>query len=436
VGDALAHARELHGLSSPEVAALMGVSDPELLEELFHTAREVKEAIYGKRLVLFAPLYISNLCKNTCLYCAFRANNKQVKRRALTQEEIANEVRLLERMGHKRILMLAGEAYPEEGVKYIFKSIATIYSVREGKGEIRRVNINTAPLTVEEFKELKACKIGTFQLFQETYHQPTYKKMHPSGPKSDFLWRLYAMDRAFQGGIDDLGVGVLFGLYDYRFEVLALIQHIRHLEKTNGVGCHTISVPRIEPAEGSEVAQNPPYAVSDHDFKRIVAILRLAVPYTGMIMSTRETPEMRSATFELGVSQISAASRTDPGGYAEGDSSTAQFQLGDHRSVDEVIADVVRLGYIPSFCTGCYRLGRTGEDFMDLAKPGLIRNFCLPNAILTFKEYLEDYASPETKAAGLTAIEKNLKDIPTEQRREETVRRLSKIEKGDRDLYF
>jgi 2-iminoacetate synthase len=423
-------------LNSGEVATLLQCNEPTVLEEMFHAAREVKESIYGNRLVLFSPLYISNLCQNDCQYCAFRVRNKEIQRRALTQEEITEEVRHLVRTGHKRILLVAGEAYPQEGLDYIFKSIATIYGIREGKGEIRRVNVNIAPLTVEEFRELKASKIGTYQLFQETYHLPTYQQMHLRGPKADYHWRLHAIGRAFEGGIDDVGIGVLFGLFDFRFEVLAMIQHIRHLEKTYGVGPHTISVPRLEPADGSEIAANPPYPVADEDFKKIVAILRLAVPYTGIIMSTRETAKMRAETFALGVSQISAGSRTNPGGYSEGDRSGAQFQLGDHRSLDEVILDIVRMGYIPSFCTGCYRLGRTGEDFMDLAKPGLIKQFCLPNAILTFKEYLEDYATPETRVAGFALIEKSIGEIPSTQRRDETKKRLGKIEQGERDLYF
>ena len=434
--EVIAKARELRGLDSAEVATLLQCNDPTVLEEMFHAAREVKESIYGNRLVLFSPLYISNLCQNDCQYCAFRVRNKSIQRRALTQEEIAEEVRHLVRTGHKRILLVAGEAYPQEGLDYIFKSIATIYGIREGKGEIRRVNVNIAPLTVEEFRELKASKIGTYQLFQETYHFPTYKQMHLRGPKADYHWRLNAIGRAFEGGIDDVGIGVLFGLYDFRFEILAMIQHIRHLEKTYGVGPHTISVPRLEPADGSEIASAPPYPVSNEDFKKIVAILRLAVPYTGIIMSTRETAKMRTETFALGVSQISAGSRTNPGGYSEGERSGAQFQLGDHRSLEEVILDIVRMGYIPSFCTGCYRLGRTGEDFMDLAKPGLIKQFCLPNAILTFKEYLEDYATPETRIEGLALIGKNLQDIPSVHRRDETKERLIQIEQGERDFYF
>jgi 2-iminoacetate synthase len=308
--------------------------------------------------------------------------------------------------------------------------------VREGKGEIRRVNVNVAPLTVEEFRDLKAAKIGTYQLFQETYHFETYGKMHTSGPKADYHWRLGAIGRAFEGGINDVGIGVLFGLYDFRFETLALLQHIRHLEKVYGVGPHTISVPRLEPADGSDIASNPSFPISDADFKRIVAVLRLAVPYTGIIMSTRETAKMRAETLALGVSQISAGSRTNPGGYTEGEQTGAQFQLGDHRNLEEVISDIVRMGYMPSFCTACYRMGRTGGDFMDLAKPGLIKQFCHPNGILTFKEYLEDYARPETQKAGLELIEKNLEDIPSPERQAETKSRLVLIEEGKRDLYF
>jgi len=432
----IAKARELKGLDLAEVAVLLQSEDPAVLEEMFHTAAEVKEAIYGKRLVLFAPLYISNLCQNNCLYCAFRVGNPLLKRRALTQEEIADEVLHLIRTGQKRLLLVAGEAYPNEGLDYIFKSIATVYATKEGHGEIRRVNVNIAPLSVEQFRDLHACKIGTYQLFQEIYHQPTYQKLHLSGPKADYNWRLTAVGRAFEAGINDVGVGVLFGLYDFRYEILALLQHVRHLESVYGMGPHTISVPRLEPAEGSELAAHPPYPVADEDFKKIVAILRLAVPYTGIIMTTRETPKMRALTFALGVSQISAGSRTSPGGYREGQPATAQFQLGDHRSLDEVIHDMLPLGYVPSFCTACYRLGRTGQDFMDLAKPGLIKSFCLPNAILTFKEYLQDYASPETRAAGMAALPRHLEDIPQASRRQETESRLSRIEQGERDLYF
>lgn len=407
----LAKARELGGLEAEEVAALMEIDQPDLLEEIFAAAKAVKTEIYGNRLVLFAPLYISNLCTNECTYCAFRARNKDLTRRALTQEEIANEVRILIGQGHKRVLLVAGESYPKEGgFDYVLKSIETIYRTRVNRGEVRRVNVNVAPLTVEEFKLLQAAKIGTYQLFQETYHRGTYAAVHLGGRKRNYDWRVTAFDRAMQAGIDDVGIGVLFGLYDWKFEMLAMLQHIRHLESRFGVGPHTISVPRMEPAVGSTVADHPPHQVSDQNFKKIVAILRLAVPYTGIIMSTRENAETRRATFELGVSQISAGSRCDPGGYAETGAGThaEQFQLGDHRSLDEVVRDVASLGYTPSFCTACYRLGRTGADFMDLAKPGLIKHHCGPNALSSCMEYLLDYATPQTRSVGERLVSREL----------------------------
>jgi 2-iminoacetate synthase len=406
---ALARAEALHGLDADDIAALAGISDPALLAQLFETANRVKNTIYGRRLVIFAPLYISNLCANECLYCAFRARNRAVTRRALTQDEIAVEVRALQDQGHKRILLVAGESYPREGFDYVLNAIRTIYDTRNGKGEIRRVNVNVAPLTLEEFKRLHDAHIGTYQIFQETYHRPTYAKVHIVGRKTDYDWRIGALDRAMQAGIQDVGIGVLFGLFDWRYELLAMQQHIRHLESRFGVGPHTISVPRLEPAAGSDVAAHPPFPVSDVDFRKIVAILRLAVPYTGIIMSTRETAQMRSKTFALGVSQISAGSRTNPGGYtaaAESTAAASQFSLGDHRPLDEVIRDVATLGYIPSFCTGCYRLGRVGADFMDLARPGDIKTHCAPNAVSTFLEYLLDYGSPETRAVGEPLIER------------------------------
>lgn len=436
IRDILSKTKELHGLEPDEIAALASISDPELLHDLFETAKTVKETIYGRRLVLFAPLYISNLCSNECLYCAFRARNKEVKRRALHQDEIRREVEVLVNQGHKRILLVAGESYPREGFSYILKAIETIYSVKTATGEIRRVNVNIAPLTTEEFAQLKAAHIGTYQLFQETYHRQTYQKVHQGGKKTDYTWRITAMDRAMEAGIDDVGIGVLFGLFDWRFEILALMQHIRHLEERFGVGPHTISVPRLEPAAGSDMSVHPPQPVSDIDFRKIVAILRLAVPYTGIIMSTRETPNMRRETFALGVSQISAGSRTNPGGYSEGKEvlEEAQFSLGDHRPLDEVIYDITRLGYIPSFCTGCYRLGRTGQDFMDLAKPGLIKQHCDPNALSTFLEYLIDYASPQTRQAGLALIDKALRQMePLTRRRTETM--LQKVRSGQHDVY-
>lgn len=435
VREVLAKARALQGLDFHDVALLSSVVDEELLHELFATAKWVKEEIYGRRLVVFAPLYISNLCSNECLYCAFRRSNTELKRRALNQEEIAEEVRILIRQGQKRLLIVAGEAYPREGFDYVLKSIETAYEVKEGPGEIRRVNINVAPLDLAQFKALKASNIGTYQLFHETYHRATYQAVHTAGPKSDYDWRCTALDRAMAAGIDDVGVGVLFGLYDWRFEVMALMQHIRHLERSFGVGCHTISVPRIEPASGSEMASRPPYEVSDLDFKKIVAILRLAVPYTGIIMSTREEVDLRTETLALGVSQISAGSRTNPGGYADDEKFDAsQFQLGDHRSLAEVIKDIAQLGYIPSFCTGCYRLGRTGQDFMDLAKPGLIKQKCAPNALSTFQEYLRDYATADVRAVGERAIAAELASMDPKVRRVSNLM-LEKVNAGESDIY-
>jgi 2-iminoacetate synthase len=434
VREILAKALGLGGLDAPDVAALMTISDPGLLAELFETARRVKEEIYGRRLVLFAPLYVSNLCGNECLYCAFRKSNKEVRRRALTQDEIAREVELLIDQGHKRVLLVAGESYPVEGFSYVLKCIETIYKVKKGNGEIRRVNANVAPLTLDEFKQLKGAGIGTYQVFQETYHRATYLRVHTEGKKRDFDWRISAMDRAMQSGIDDVGVGILFGLYDWRFEMLALLQHIRHLEDRFGVGPHTISVPRLEPACGSEMAEQPPFPVSDVDFRKIVAILRIAVPYTGIIMSTRETPNIRRETFALGVSQISAGSRTNPGGYAEDEQADmSQFSLGDHRSLDEVIRDVASLGYIPSFCTACYRLGRTGADFMDLAKPGAIKDHCDINALSTFQEYLSDYGTPETREAGERCIAEALGRL-SEERRATARTMLERVRAGTRDV--
>jgi 2-iminoacetate synthase len=440
VRDILAKARELKGLAYAEVATLLACTARDLDDEIFHAAREAKEAIYGNRLVLFAPLYITNKCQNDCLYCAFRVSNRNLVRRDLTFEEIASETRMIIREGHKRILMVAGEHYPDgQGLDYVFKAIETVYAVKEGHGEIRRLNVNVAALDVEHYRQLKACRIGTYQLFQETYHRPTYAQMHTSGPKSNYDWHLGALDRAMQGGIDDCGTGVLFGLHDHRFEVLALMQHAAHLETTYGCGPHTISVPRIEPAEGSAIADHPPHAVADRDFLRLVAILRLAVPYTGIILSTRENPEIRRQCFEVGVSQLSASSRTNPGGYtevAEGRHAGSQFSLGDHRTLDEVVADVMGHGFLPSFCTACYRRGRTGADFMDLAKPGLIKEFCQPNAILTVKEYLEDYATPATKALGEELIASSLAEFEKESLRCNVCDKLVKIEDGERDFYL
>ncbi|MEI7613342.1 MAG: [FeFe] hydrogenase H-cluster radical SAM maturase HydG, partial [Betaproteobacteria bacterium] len=394
IREVLLKARELKGLNMDDVATLCHISTPSQMEELFETARCLKEEIYGHRMVLFAPLYISNVCGNECTYCAFRSSNKTLKRTALDMDGIKRDTSELIRQGHKRLLMVAGEGYAASkgGFQYILDAIAAVYDVTEASGNIRRINVNLAPLEVEKFRLLKEAGIGTYQLFQETYHRDTYAAVHLSGKKRDFDWRVSALDRAMEAGVDDVGMGVLFGLHDWRFEILSLMQHIKHLEDTFGVGCHTISVPRIEPADQSEMSMAPPAMVSDSDFKKIIAILRLAVPYTGLILSTRESAEIRRECYTLGVSQISAGSRTNPGGYSDDQSdeehSGGQFQLGDHRSLNEVVQELAAMGFIPSFCTACYRLGRTGADFMDLAKPGLIKLKCDPNAVTTFQEYL------------------------------------------------
>lgn len=439
VREILSKALEGRGLDLQDVAHLTAIKNPELLQELFTAAKKVKEEIYGKRIVIFAPLYISNFCSNECLYCAFRAANKELKRKLLSLTEITREIEQLISAGHKRVLLVAGESYPDGGLQYVFDAIKTIYAVKgagNGYGEIRRVNVNLAPLTVENFRRLKDADIGTYQLFQETYHRETYQRVHIAGKKVDYDWRLSVFDRALTAGIDDIGMGLLFGLYDWRFEVLALLQHANYLQQQFGVGPHTVSVPRLEPALGSEVASNPLAAVSDIDFCKIVAILRLAIPYTGIIMSTRETPAIRQQTLALGVSQISAGSRTNPGGY--GDDllvDDSQFSLGDHRSLDEVVGDLANLGYMPSFCTACYRLERTGEDFMKLAKDGKIKKMCGPNAIATFVEYLNDYASTTTKVAGHDLIQSELALMP-EGERQLAEKLLARVQLGQRDIYI
>jgi len=432
----LAHGKELKGISFEEAERLLMVEDEDSIQRILDTANYVKTEIYGKRLVLFAPLYVSNLCNNECLYCAFRKSNTMIPRRTLTLDEIRKETETLVSQGHKRILLVSGEGLGEAALDYSLKAIDTIYSVKVGNGEIRRININIAPLSVESFKRLKERRIGTYQLFQETYHYDTYKHMHIRGPKTDYITHLTAMDRAMEAGIDDVGVGILFGLYDYRFEIMALLQHIRHLEQVFGVGPHTISIPRLEPATGSDIASHPPYPISDLDFKKIIAILRITVPYTGMILSTREDAKMRHEAISLGISQISAGSRTNPGGYSEStaEESGEQFSLGDHRTLEAVIVDIMKMGYVPSFCTGCYRLGRTGADFMDLAKPGLIKHYCLPNALTTFKEYLVHYASPQTVEEGKKLIRRMLDEIPNPGVREKTVQNLGLIDEGQADL--
>jgi len=435
----ISKALKLKGLAPDEAAILLQCKDKKSIGKIFKAARTIKEAIYGKRLVIFAPLYISNYCVNNCLYCGFRCTNKELERKRLTLEEIREEVLILEKQGHKRILLEAGEDPSASNIEYVEKAIQTIYATKYKNGEIRRLNVNVAALSITNFRRLKKCGIGTYQLFQETYHPGTYKKMHLSGPKSDYRYHLYAMHRAQKAGIDDVGIGVLFGLYDYRFEVLALLHHALELEKQFGVGPHTISVPRIEPAANSPLTVRPPAPVSDNDFKKLVAILRLAVPYTGLILSTRESAKMRDEVIGLGISQISAGSKTVPGGYKKSlqkKSDSGQFIISDNRSLAEVIHDISKLGYSPSFCTACYRLGRVGKDFMDMAKPGLIKKYCLPNSLLTFKEYLLDYGNNKAKTLGDKVIKGHLKDIEDPKVKQKTINRLQQLKSGKRDLYF
>ncbi|HOF45277.1 MAG TPA: [FeFe] hydrogenase H-cluster radical SAM maturase HydG [Bacteroidales bacterium] len=430
-------ARELNGLSLEEVALLLRVVSHEEIQKIMDVAHYVKEAIYGKRLVLFAPVYTGNVCINNCLYCAFRRDNKSIVRKVLDMSEIEEETRILLREGHKRILLICGES-PRNDIDYICEAIRRVYAIREGKHNVRRINVELAPMSVEDFRKLKKENIGTYVCFQETYEPELYKVYHPAGsPKADYENRLLVMDRAMEAGISDVGLGVLFGLADYRFEILALMEHANHLERVFGCGPHTISFPRIEHAEGAPLSDNIPHAVSDDDFKKIIAIIRIALPYTGIILSTRENDDMRTELFNYGISQISAGSRTNPGAYSDdAENSGSQFSLGDHRSLEEVISSMIDSGYIPSFCTGCYRNNRVGADFMDLAKPGLIKQYCLPNAMFSFKEYLYDFASEKTREKGLALIEKMLKDIPENNRKKKILDNLSNIEKGNRDLYF
>lgn len=440
LNDILNKALKLKGLSLEDVAKLLCVEDPAAIQKILNTAHTCKEEIYGKRLVLFAPIYTGNACVNNCVYCGFRTDNKSLKRKVLTMDEIEAETVALLRQGHKRALLICGESSRND-TDYMVEAIRRTYAARDEKGSsIRRINVELAPMSVEDFAKLHAEKIGTYVCFQETYDPVEYKKFHPAGtPKADYLNRLTVFDRAQEGGINDVGLGVLFGLVDYRFEILAIMEHARHLEEDYGCGPHTVSFPRIEPAEGTpfSLPENIPHKVSDEDFKKIIAIIRIAMPYTGIIISTRESPAMRNELVKYGVSQISAASRTNPGAYSEEDENTgAQFTLGDHRSLDEVISMMIDGGYIPSFCTGCYRKGRVGADFMDLAKPGLIKEFCKPNAMFTFREYLEDYASPETKKKGLALIDKLTNTFTKEELKKKVEGNLCRIANGERDLYF
>jgi 2-iminoacetate synthase len=411
----LEKAKSLQRLTLEESAVLLSTDHPESIHKIFEAANFVKDAIYGRRVVLFAPLYISNLCVNNCLYCAFRSDNSAAKRRSLIIPEIKQQVEWLLGRGHKRILMVCAEgALPgKSNIDYYARGIRAIYEAQVGKNKIKRVNVNCAPLSREEFKKLKSSGIGTYQLFQETYHQKTYLAMHPKGPKSDPDNRMEAIDRAFSAGIDDIGIGALYGLYDWRFETLGLLSHVEHMEDKFNIGPHTISVPRIEPAEGAELSFDPPCKMLDKDFKKVVAVLRLSVPYTGIIMSTRENAEMRDRLLSLGVSQASAESNTSPGGYSDAskDKAVSQFYLRDQRSLDEVIGSLIEHGYIPSFCAACYRMERSGKVFMQLAKPGKIKGKCNMNALVTLKEYLDDFASDKVKGPGYKMIERNFSKL-------------------------
>ncbi len=435
----LAKSRSKQHLSVAETAALVRTNDPDLVEEIFQTARQLKRDVYGNRIVLFAPLYIGNDCVNDCGYCAFKRSNPQSVRRTLDDAEIRHQVEALENMGHKRLILVFGE-HPRYDAEFIARCVRTVYRVRVGHGEIRRVNINAAPFDHEGFRVIKEARIGTFQIFQETYHHETYAKYHPENTrKGDYLHRLDALSRAMEAGIDDVGIGALFGLADWRFEVLGLVSHALHLQSRYGVGPHTISFPRLRPASG--VHLDTGHLVNDYDFKRLVAILRLAVPYTGLICTARENADLRREVMGFGVSQIDAGTRIELGGYTEaGDAQCMereQFELGDVRSLNEVLRELLIDGYIPSFCTACYRLGRTGEHFMEFAIPGFIQRFCTPNALTTLQEYLADYADPATRAEGQKLIADELAKIPDGPRKTELIERLRQIRETDaRDLYF
>jgi 2-iminoacetate synthase len=435
----LAKSLSKQALTLDETAALLCADEPELVEQIFDTARRLKQEVYGNRIVLFAPLYIGNNCVNDCRYCGFRRSNHEQRRATLSTEEIRKEVKAMEDRGHKRMIIVFGEA-PQYDAEFIASCVREIYAVRSGHGEMRRVNVNASPLNVDDFKIVKASNIGTYQIFMETYHHATYAAMHPRDTrKGDYLYRLDAMDRAMQAGIDDVGIGALFGLYDWKFEVMGLVAHALHLQQRFGVGPHTISFPRLKPASG--VALDYPHVVNDDNFKRLIAILRLAVPYTGLICTARENGKLRREVMSFGISQIDAGSRIEIGGYTDvGDAQVRereQFELGDIRPVDVVIRELLQDGYVPSFCTACYRLGRTGEHFMEFAIPGFIKRFCTPNAISTLCEYLEDYASPETKAAGYKMIEQELVKLEDAPQKKQLLERLERIKKtGDRDLYF
>lgn len=438
INSILEKAAERKGLTHREAAVLLACPDEELNQKMYALAKEIKEKIYGKRIVFFAPLYLSNYCINSCVYCPYHVKNKHICRKKLTQEQVKAETIALQDMGHKRLALEAGEDPVTNPLEYILECIETIYSIKHKNGAIRRVNVNIAATTVENYKRLKDAGIGTYILFQETYNKEHYEELHPAGPKHDYAWHTEAMDRAQEAGIDDVGLGVLFGLDTYAYELVGILMHAEHLEARFGVGPHTISVPRICPADDIDV-DDFSNAVPDEMWHKIIAILRIAVPYTGMIVSTRENEKNRKRALELGISQISGASSTSVGGYVTPEpeeENTAQFDRSDTRTLDEVLNWLLELGYIPSFCTACYREGRTGDRFMPLAKSGAIQNCCQPNALMTLREYLMDYASPETKKNGERVIAEEVENIPNENVRRICKERLADIENGKRDFRF
>ncbi len=438
ITEILEKAKKRKGLSHREASVLLMCEDPEMNKQIFHLAEQIKKDFYGNRIVLFAPLYLSNYCVNGCVYCPYHAVNKHIPRKKLTQEDIRKEVIALQDMGHKRLAIEAGEDPVNNPIEYILECIDTIYSVHHKNGDIRRVNVNIAATTVENYRKLKDAGIGTYILFQETYHKESYEKLHPTGPKHDYNYHTEAMDRAMEGGIDDVGLGVLFGLELYRYEFAGILMHAEHLEAVHGVGPHTISVPRIRRADDIDPSTFS-NGIDDDTFAKIVACIRIAVPYTGMIVSTRESKACREKVLHLGISQISGGSRTSVGGYYEPepeDEDSSQFDVSDNRTLDEVVRWLMEMDYVPSFCTACYREGRTGDRFMSLCKSGQIQNCCLPNALMTLKEYLEDYASPATAALGMDLIEKELDNIPNPKVKEIVTKHLYDIHSGQRDFRF
>ncbi len=434
----LDRAKDKKGLSHREAILLLDCPDEMVKERIFSLAKDIKDAIYGNRIVLFAPLYLSNYCVNSCVYCPYHIKNRTITRKKLSQEEIKREVIALQDMGHKRLALEMGEDPQKNPIEYVLESIKTIYSTKHKNGAIRRVNVNIAATTVENYKRLKDAEIGTYILFQETYHKKSYESLHPHGPKSNYAWHTEAMDRAMEAGIDDVGVGVLYGLENYRYDFVGILMHAEHLEARFGVGPHTISVPRICPADDV----NPDEfdnSLDDETFEKIIALLRISAPYAGMIMSTRESKEMRERGLKIGISQISGGSSTSVGGYFEKEKeeeNSAQFDTSDKRTLAEVVAWLMETGHLPSFCTACYREGRTGDRFMSLAKSGQIHNCCLPNALLTLDEYLSDYATEDTKILGKKLIQDELNNIPNLKMRDKTSLILSRIDNGERDFRF